>query len=144
MLPKFKVAIEAPDHVSRKQGKLPAVIRVDYTYGKPMNGRAVVKLYQFPHETALVEKDVDVVTGKGLVEFDIGDRGESELKIEANITEDFTGLKLSSNKTVKLHSKLFVVSAKSAGKHYTMGEPFDITVKYTPSLAQYRKFILFI
>lgn len=125
VLPKFKVSIEAPDHVVMKEYKISAVVRGDYTYGKPMNGRAIVKLIE---DSVLSEKTIEIVNGKGEVEFEFDAPYASELTIEASVTEDFTGLIQSCTKVVKLHEQSYSVTVKTVADYFIPEEPFKIMV----------------
>lgn len=100
-----------------------------------MNGKAKVQLLT-KHEEVLIDKDVEVENGKGLIEFDF----ESEIrprtydfcfgtyKIQASITEDLTGFSQTSTKSVTVHKDSYVIKMRSIENQYTADECFDTTV----------------
>lgn len=79
VLPKFDVKIDSSEHFNVKDGKVRAIIRSKYTYGKLVKGRATVTVkptsylaWSTRSETDTVAKTIPI-DGKGTIEFDITD-----------------------------------------------------------------------
>lgn len=109
VLPKFEVTIDSPKQFSAKDGKIRAIIRSKYTYGKFVKGDAIVSLTPrttYYHWSAR-QKDSEVpiikrikVDGKGTVEFDVDDdvkpkfeqyRTSFDYELRAIVIEELTG-----------------------------------------------------
>lgn len=106
VLPKFEVIIESSSHFTIKDGKVRAVIRAKYTYGKFVKGKAIISVTPTSYFawTARPKGDAVVKTvpidGKGTVEFDITDDLKTECdeyrrsvnyEVSAVVIEELTG-----------------------------------------------------
>lgn len=108
MLPKFEVTIDSQTQFSAKAGKIRAIIRSKYTYGKFVKGEATVSLtrrnnYYYYAEKPEVESAVIKtikVDGKGSVEFDVEEdlkpkfeeyRNSFDYELRATVIEELTG-----------------------------------------------------
>lgn len=100
-----------------------------------MTGCAKVQLFT-KHDEVLVEKNVEVKNGKGLIEFDfeaeirpkIYDFCFGTYKIQATITEDLTGFSQTTTKAVTVHKDSYVIKMRSVENQYITDEPFKKTV----------------
>lgn len=106
VLPKFDVTIDSSEHFSVKDGKVRAIIRSKYTYGKLVKGRAVVTMrptnylaWSSLRETESIAKTI-TIDGKGTVEFHIADdlhisgdeyRRSISYALTATVIDDLTG-----------------------------------------------------
>lgn len=110
VLPKFEVTIDSPSQFSAKKGKIRAIVRSKYTYGKFVKGNAIVSLtprntYYYHYwpkndrDESAVIKTIKV-DGKGIVEFDIEEdvkpkfeqyRTSFEYELKAVVIEELTG-----------------------------------------------------
>lgn len=108
VLPKFEVSIDSPSQFSAKTGKVRAIIRSKYTYGKFVKGSAIVSItprntYYYwsgkERSKSAVIKTVKV-DGKGTIEFDVHDdikpefeqyRTSLDYELKATIIEELTG-----------------------------------------------------
>lgn len=106
VLPKFDVTIDCPSHFLAKNGKICAIIRSKYTYGKPVKGDAVVSLSlmnrwydrQLENGTPIVKKIK--INGKGTIEFDVEDDIKAHAErfknsfydLKATVVEELSGL----------------------------------------------------
>lgn len=79
ILPKFDVKIDSAAHFNVKDGKLRAIIRSKYTYGKLVKGRATVTVKPTNYLAWSTRRESDTIAktipidGKGTIEFDITD-----------------------------------------------------------------------
>lgn len=106
VLPKFDITIDSSEHFNIKDGKVRAIIRSKYTYGKLVKGRAIVSMkptnylaWSSLRDTDTIAKTVDI-NGKGTVEFLISDdlhipsdeyRRSISYALTATVIEDLTG-----------------------------------------------------
>lgn len=108
VLPKFEVTIDSPTQLSAKSEKVRVIIRSKYTYGKLVQGDAVVSLtpkntyYYYsgtPQQESAIIKHIKI-DGKGTAEFDVeGDikpkfeeyRTSFNYELRATVIESLTG-----------------------------------------------------
>lgn len=106
VLPKFDVKIDTSEHFNVKDGKVRAIIRSKYTYGKLVKGRATVTVkptsfiaWSTRRETDTVAKTIPI-DGKGTIEFDITDdlhiqpdefKRSATYALSVVVVEEFTG-----------------------------------------------------
>lgn len=106
VLPKFDVTIDSSDHFNIKDGKVRAIIRSKYTYGKLVKGRAIVSMrptnflaWSSLRETDSITKTI-TIDGKGTVEFHISDdlhiptdeyRRSISYALSATVIDELTG-----------------------------------------------------
>lgn len=107
VLPKFEVKIDSPEHFNVKDGKVRAIVRSKYTYGKLVKGYATITVkptnylaWSTRRESDSIAKTV-IVDGKGTVEFDIADdfhipidefKRSTSYALTAVVVEDLTGM----------------------------------------------------
>lgn len=106
VLPKFDVKIDSPDHFNVKDGKVRAIIRAKYTFGKLLKGRATITVkptsylaWSTRRETDTIAKTIPI-DGKGTIDFDITDdlhiqpdefKRSTSYALSAVVVEEFTG-----------------------------------------------------
>lgn len=109
VLPKFDVKIDSSEHFNVKDGKVRAIIRSKYTYGKLVKGRATITVkpmnylaWSTRRETDTVAKTI-AIDGKGTVEFDITDdlhiqpdefKRSTTYALSVVVVEELTGMLL--------------------------------------------------
>ncbi|XP_055376025.1 CD109 antigen isoform X4 [Condylostylus longicornis] len=143
VLPKFEVQIDTPRDVSVADGKIRAIVRSKYTYGKPVKGSAKVSVepsYRIwnVEKQPYAEKTVPV-DGKGKVEFDLKELNftnddESSryhyyppVKMTAIVEEELTGLKQNTSTTITLHRDRYKIEGLPENpQFYEPGIPFKI------------------
>ncbi|XP_031634654.1 CD109 antigen-like, partial [Contarinia nasturtii] len=151
VLPKFDVTIDAPTEFSAKNGKIHAIVRSKYTYGKFLKGEAIVSLtptasYSYYRTNNRHQNEDSIVKtipidGKGNVEFDV----ENDLRVEfseytsqrnyelkAVVVEELTGRNQSASKIITLHKTRYKVEASDLTHEFSPGLPltFSISVKH--------------
>lgn len=112
VLPKFEVTIDSPTQFSAKKNKVRLIVRSKYTYGKLVQGDAIVSLTQKnsyywgssqKQESAII-KNIKV-DGKGVAEFDVNDdiqpnfeqyRSSFDYEVRATVIESLTGIRATS------------------------------------------------
>ncbi|NXR45015.1 A2ML1 protein, partial [Hippolais icterina] len=137
VLPKFEVIIHLPSVLWEKDKKFPVEICGRYTYGKPVQGRVQAGLclsHRFwthwrrktcTQVTGQTEKNGCVSTEVSLAAFNetILESGK-ELKVEASLVEDGTGLEMKSTKSCKVLPKTVMVSFENPDHVYKPGLPY--------------------
>ncbi|XP_052854360.1 LOW QUALITY PROTEIN: alpha-2-macroglobulin [Drosophila gunungcola] len=133
VLPKYSVKMEATNQVSVRDGELNVVLKANYTYGKPVNGKVLVNVRL--DETSVwenvdgktVRKDypghsvigtADMVAGKAKLTMDLKEFASymphkystSYAQITATVEEDFTGVKLNETGGVQLYPYRYEMS----------------------------------
>lgn len=148
VLPKFDVSIDSPTEFSIKDGKIRAIVRSKYTYGKMVKGEAIVSLtpaYQPYGYMSQIKKDSVLKTipidGKGTVEFD----AQNDLKVEfsqythsrnyelkATVIEELTGRNQSTSKTITVHEYRYKFDSQGLKHEFSPGLPitFSVSVKH--------------
>lgn len=142
VLPKFEVIVDAQKHATFKEGKVTAIIRSKYTYGKLVKGEVTVSAYPTlyvgslqPFSQNIIQRKVLPIDGKASVEFDIKkeldlqDEYERDIIIEAVVEETLTGRKQNSTSTVTLHKSKYVVDFVTEYSYYKPGLPYNGFVK---------------
>lgn len=110
VLPKFDVKIDSSNHFNVKDGKVRAIIRSKYTFGKLVKGRATVTVkptsylaWSTRRETDAIAKTIQI-DGKGTIEFDITDdlhikpdefKRSTTFALSVVVVEHLTGMRLS-------------------------------------------------
>lgn len=145
VLPKFDVTIDSANDFSAKDGKIRAIIRSKYTYGKLVKGEAIVALttlsrysyYRTPDaELGSVLKTIPI-NGKGTVEFDL----EKDLKVEfseyansrnyelrATVVEELTSRNQSESKTITIHKDRYKIEPSNLNHEFSPGLPIIFEV----------------
>lgn len=142
VLPNFDVTIDSPNEFSVKDGKIRAIIRSKYTYGKLVKGEAIVTLtpkeehhwYQTKKEPVVkVQKKVPI-NGKGTVEFDSEkdislDRSHvRSFDIQATVVEDLTGRNASTSKTIRVHDSRYKITSSDDSRDLNPGNELEFSV----------------
>lgn len=146
VLPKFDVSIDAPAELSAKDGKIRAIIRSKYTYGKHVKGDAIVSLT--PSETVSYygyasSQAADSVLktakidGKGSVEFSVDDdlrldfsenKRDRYYQLRATVIEELTGQNQSVTKDITIHASRYNVEASALSHDFNPGLPLTFSV----------------
>uniref|UniRef100_A0A1Q3FP24 CD109 antigen n=1 Tax=Culex tarsalis TaxID=7177 RepID=A0A1Q3FP24_CULTA len=142
VLPKFEVTIESPGITTFKDGKVKAIVRAKYTYGKPVKGEATVSAYpdfRFhyvqPFERDVITRKTVPVDGKGSVEFDLRDEIKLEgdytrdIVIEAVVEEELTGRKQNATTKVKIYDKKYKMELVKSADKFKPGLPYTAWIK---------------
>ncbi|XP_053692791.1 thioester-containing protein 1 allele R1-like isoform X3 [Sabethes cyaneus] len=142
VLPKFEVSVESPGITTFKDGKVKAIVRAKYTYGKPVKGEATVSAYPDfgfhyvqPFERDVITRKTVPVDGKGSVEFDLRDEikleGEYTRKIviEAIVEEELTGRKQNSSSKVTIYDRRIKMELITSGNKFKPGLPYTAWLK---------------
>uniref|UniRef100_A0A1I8PQI3 TEP1-F n=1 Tax=Stomoxys calcitrans TaxID=35570 RepID=A0A1I8PQI3_STOCA len=125
VLPKYVVSAEATEAVSVKDGDMQVVVRANYTYGKPLNGKTTVILtlgsryYHYQNDATAAEqkepptiiKTADMVQGKAKIDLNVKEL-EAYLhnkeystygSIVATVEEEFTGVKINATASTQIY-----------------------------------------
>ncbi|XP_016984792.2 alpha-2-macroglobulin isoform X2 [Drosophila rhopaloa] len=133
VLPKYSVKMEATKQVSVRDGELNVVLKANYTYGKPVNGKVLVNVHldetsvwenvdgktvrnDFPGHSVI--GTADMVGGKAKLTLDLKEfasylphkTSSSYATITATVEEDFTGVKLNETAGVQLYPYRYEMS----------------------------------
>lgn len=149
VLPKFDVSIDSPTEFSGKDGKVRAIIRSKYTYGKLVKGEAIVSLTSKPsysyYQHVETKKDSVLKTiaidGKGTVEFDIGNDLKLEFneythvlnfELKATVIEELTNRNQSATKSITIHKTRYQVNTLELSHEFSPGLPltFKLSVSH--------------
>lgn len=142
VLPKFEVTIESPGITTFKDGKVKAIVRAKYTYGKPVKGEATVSAYpdfRFhyvqPFERDVITRKTVPVDGKGSVEFELRDEIKLEgdytrdIVIEAVVEEELTGRKQNATTKVKIYDRRYKMELIKNADKFKPGLPYTAWLK---------------
>lgn len=150
VLPIFDVAIDSPTEFSVKSGKVRAIIRSKYTYGKFVKGEAIVSLtpsvqnsLSFSRNTPgdAIIKTISI-DGKGTIEFDIEHDlnvkfsesvNENKFELKAIVVEELSGRNESASKTITLHKMRYKIKTMDLNHEYTAGSPIQFSVNSNAS-----------
>lgn len=145
VLPKFDVTIDSPTEFSAKDGKIRAIIRSKYTYGKLVKGEAIVSLtlkptFSYYHQKQETKDSIVKtvpINGKGSVEFDV----ENDLKLEfseyvhirsfdlqATVVEELTNRNQSASKSINIHQERYKINPSDLSHEYSPGLPITFSV----------------
>ena len=142
-MPKFEVAIEAPDHFTFQDEMVKIVVRAKYTHGKPVRGTVVISVYgenmdRFDQSNLALATKTIVMDGREFIEFDMKNEikldkskwfGDGRLKFKAEFTETLTGLTQSTEKTVKIYKNAYVITTNLDHKILKPDTKVDVTVR---------------
>lgn len=143
VLPKFDVTIDSPTQFSAKDGKIRAIVRSKYTYGKFVKGEAIVSLTPISQYRYYAETPKDsiiktiTVDGKGSVEFDIVNdlkldftqyTKSNSFKLHATVIEDLTGRNQSATKEITIHETRYKVTPNKRKNDFMPGLPITFSV----------------
>ncbi|XP_063260980.1 alpha-2-macroglobulin-like protein 1 [Prinia subflava] len=137
VLPKFEVTIHLPSALWEKDEKFPVEICGRYTYGKPVQGKVQAGLCLsqglWPQHTRSTCMQVTGQTEKNgcfSTEVSMAAFNETilkrrkELKVEASLVEDGTGLEMKSTKSCKVLPETVTVSFENPDHVYKPGLPY--------------------
>ena len=137
VLPNFDVTIDSANDFSAKDGKVRAIIRSKYTYGKLVKGEAIVSLT--PSNSNQMNKDSVVKTipinGKGTVEFDLvaveftGLFLSRDYEIKATVIEELTDRNQTVSKPITVHGNRYKFKPIGLIKEFTPGSPVNFSVR---------------
>lgn len=155
VLPKFDVTIDSPTEFSAKDGKIRAIIRSKYTYGKLVKGEAIVSLtpkptytyyHRQPEHKDSILKTVPI-NGKGSVEFDV----ENDLKLDfseyvrirsfelqATVIEELTNRNQSASKSINIHQDRYKINPSYLSHEYSPGLPLIFSVRFNETNFRFR------
>lgn len=146
VLPKFDVTIDSSDHFNVKDGKIRAIIRSKYTYGKFVKGDAIVSITPISYYAWSARPNGDAIVktikidGKGTIEFDILNDLEAQLddfqqdiayKMQAVVIEELTGRNQSATKSINVHQMRYKINAIDRDSKFEMGKPIKVNVAVT-------------
>ncbi|XP_052898513.1 thioester-containing protein 1 allele R1-like isoform X2 [Anopheles moucheti] len=144
VLPKFEVTVESPGITTFKDGKVKAIIRSKYTYGKPVKGEATVSAspeFQFhyvqPFAKDVITRKVVPIDGKGSVEFDLREELRLEgdysrnIVIEAVVEEELTGRKQNASAKVMIYDRRYKMELVKTDDNFKPGLPYTAWLKVT-------------
>ncbi|XP_061388606.1 thioester-containing protein 1 allele R1-like [Musca vetustissima] len=80
VLPKYVVKAEAPESVSVKDGDMQVIVRANYTYGKPLNGKVTVTVWVYVPRFYYEEEIIPSISRTGYMI-------QGKAKIDLNIKE---------------------------------------------------------
>ncbi|XP_031620960.1 CD109 antigen-like [Contarinia nasturtii] len=146
VLPKFDVKIDSSEHFNVKDGKIRAIIRSKYTYGKLVKGRAIVTVkptsylaWSTRRETDTVAKTIPI-DGKGTIELDITDdlhiqpdefKRSTTYALSAVVVEELTGRNQSASKDITIHQLRYKIKALDLDPQFQSGIPVRVMVAVT-------------
>lgn len=146
VLPKFSVEIDSPVHYHVKDGKIRAIIRSKYTYGKFLKGEAIVSITPLSFHAWIAQPKVDAIVktikidGKGTAEFDImedlkppldNDQRDASYELRAVVIEELTGRNQSATKRIDVHLRKYKINALDRDSNFQTGLPLLISVAVT-------------
>ncbi|XP_055306081.1 CD109 antigen-like isoform X2 [Sitodiplosis mosellana] len=140
VLPNFDVTIDSPNDFSAKDGKLRAIIRSKYTYGKLVKGEAIVSLTRsdsYWKNSDSVLKTIPI-NGKGTVEFNLvaveftNYKRSHTYELRATVIEELTDRNQTASKTITIHQNRHKFNPIGLIKEFSQGSPvnFSIGVSY--------------
>ncbi|EDW11959.1 Thioester-containing protein 5, isoform A [Drosophila mojavensis] len=133
VLPKYTVTMDSTKHVSVKDGDMQVVVKANYTYGKPVNGKVLLNVHTDESSMwstvngesvrtdtpghALI-RTADMVNGKAKFDINVKEfasflpykTSSSYAKILATVVEDFTGVQLNETGGVQLYPYRYEMS----------------------------------
>ncbi|XP_068113161.1 alpha-2-macroglobulin-like [Hyperolius riggenbachi] len=148
VLPKFEVTLQLPKFVLFNIDQFPVQVCGRYTYGKPVQGNYTVSVCRRPRNTwsrRRLEKDIAEVCAKFTGELDksgchtidveaenftlSSKKFEKELRGTASVTEEGTGIELSTTSTTRVSNVINKVSFVDADANYKAGIPYNGVIK---------------
>ncbi|XP_068111193.1 alpha-2-macroglobulin-like protein 1 isoform X2 [Hyperolius riggenbachi] len=147
VLPKFEMIIDAPQSISIVDDVLPIQFLGRYTYGQPVHGNVSLKVCQTKRPryswARLRSEEGDLLkdvchnevsridqSGKSQHVLDLGKFNirssdyNRELKVEATLEEEGTGVKSNAVRSINLESQLTKLSFKDTRSYFQPGAPY--------------------
>ncbi|EDW77751.1 Thioester-containing protein 4 [Drosophila willistoni] len=156
VLPKYSVKMENTQQVSVKDGDLNIVLKANYTYGKPVNGKVLVNIHleessiwsnvdgetvRTDHPGHAMIATADMVNGKAKLDLNLKEfasylpskSSSSYVQITATVEEDFTGVKLNETGGFSLYPYRYEMSCQDYSKCFSFvaDKEDDIVFKIT-------------
>ncbi|XP_044153489.1 alpha-2-macroglobulin-like protein 1 isoform X2 [Bufo gargarizans] len=147
VLPKFEVNIKLPKYVLYNSETFPVEVCAKYTYGKPVQGDFTASICResFSYYYMMIGSDEPAIcanfTGKldrsGCHTIDVKSgvfrmnetNKRNELKVAASVTEEGTGVELSSNGQTSISTVINKLSFVNADTNYKPGIPYSGLIK---------------
>ncbi|XP_034668405.1 pregnancy zone protein isoform X2 [Drosophila subobscura] len=142
VLPKYTVKMDATQQVSVRDGDMNVVLKANYTYGKPVNGKVLVNVHldetsvwenvdgksvrtDFPGHSVI--GTADMVNGKAKLDFNLKEfasylphkTSSAYAQITATVEEDFTGVKLNETGGVQIYPYRYEMSCPDFSSCYS-------------------------
>ncbi|XP_037817547.1 murinoglobulin-1 [Lucilia sericata] len=156
VLPKYVVKVEATESVSVKDGDMQIVVRANYTYGKPLDGKATVILSlgsNYYYDTSrngnaeqkkqppTLIKTADMVKGKAKIDLNVKEyepylpykNSPSFMGITATVEEQFTGVKINGSASTTLYPYRYAMNCISYDtcSTFEVGKEKDVLFQIT-------------
>ncbi|XP_055324613.1 thioester-containing protein 1 allele S1-like [Sitodiplosis mosellana] len=141
VLPKFDVSIDSPNDYWAGDGKVRAIIRSKYTYGKLVRGEAIISLtprrhYGFWYNREKSDSILKTIPidGKGTVEFDSfilafsEDTDRHMFELKATVVEELTGRNQTASKTITIHKNRYKFNTMGLSRVFTPGLPVTFSL----------------
>lgn len=139
------MTIDSSDDFSAKDGKIRAIVRSKYTYGKLVKGDAIVSLtpvqshlyYRIDQRNRDSVVKTIKIDGKGTVEFDVGNdlrlhftdyTRSRNFDLKAVVIEELTGRNHSASKSIMIHQSRYKITPSSLDHDFIPGEPIKFGV----------------
>ncbi|XP_017476754.1 PREDICTED: CD109 antigen-like isoform X2 [Rhagoletis zephyria] len=137
VLPKYEIKLDATDAVSVRDGDVNIVVRANYTFGKPVEGKvtAVLGYSEYYSQTGdekiksapTLIKSADMVNGKAKLVINVKDFKDhltsdlyaTSLVITSTLEEANTGVKLNATKHISVFPYRYSISCVSYDSCYT-------------------------
>ncbi|XP_033150802.1 murinoglobulin-1 isoform X2 [Drosophila busckii] len=157
VLPKYTIKMDATQHVSVRDGDMQVVVKANYTYGKPVNGKVLLRLYtsetsvwsyeegeskRKDYEGHAIIRNVDMVNGKA--KFDINVKEFADYlpynssswyaQITATVEEDFTGVKINETGGTQLYPYRYEMSCTDYSTCYSFKPDQETTLTFKVAL----------
>lgn len=139
VLPTFDVSIDSSNDFSAKDGKIRAIIRSKYTYGKLVKGEAIVSLTQTTPDSIdgripdSILKTISI-NGKGTVEFDLPvltSYPTYGYELKATVIEEWTNRNQTTSKAISIHKNRYKfnrIGLEENQNPFTRGSPLQFSV----------------
>ncbi|XP_053958136.1 murinoglobulin-1-like [Anastrepha ludens] len=137
VLPKYQTKLDATDAVSVRDGDVNIVVKANYTYGKPVEGKVIATLGYNEYYSQVDDekirsaptliKTADMVNGKAKLLMNVKkfkDHLTSEmygtsLTITTTVEEAYTGIKLNATKDISVYPYRYLITCVSYDTCYT-------------------------
>ncbi|KAH8405167.1 hypothetical protein KR222_007055, partial [Zaprionus bogoriensis] len=142
VLPKYSISMDATQQVSVKDGAMQVVVKANYTYGKPVNGKVVLNLHtdetsvwtgvngktertDYPGHALI--RTADMVNGKAKFDIDVKEfanflpykTSSWYAQILATVEEEFTGVQLNETGGTQLYPYRYEMSCTDYSSCYS-------------------------
>lgn len=151
VLPKYTIKVEATEDVSARDGDMQVVVRANYTYGKPVNGKVTLVIdmnnyYYFRDEEKKPSppktiKVTDMVEGKAKFDLNIKEYAEYMpsnkssygANILATVEENFTGVQINGSAYSRFYPYRYSINCATwyTCSTFHAGKEEDIVIKVT-------------